>query len=143
MNGQPPKLDLDQPVAPISVLRRTAYLIISSLFFVLAVAGILIPGLPTTPFLLLTSYFLLRSSPRLNQRLLDSKWFGPILCDWQHKGGIRKSVQTKTLLLMAVVSPTSIWLAPVEPPIKIFIGLLAIVGIAVVLQLPIVSDDDT
>ena len=67
-------------------LRRMLYLLLAGGFFVLAMAGVILPGLPTTPFLLLTSYFLVRSYPRLNERLIKSKLFGPILVDWHVKG---------------------------------------------------------
>lgn len=126
-----------------SAWRRTAYLIFAGLFFVLAVVGILLPGLPTTPFLLLTSYFLIRSSPRLNQRLLNSKWFGPILSDWQHKGGVRKAVKHRTLALIAIAIPISIRVAPVVPLLKLTIGLLALIGVVVVLRLPVVDESSS
>lgn len=127
-------------VESLSRWKRTAYSIFAGAFFVLAFIGILLPGLPTTPFLLLTSYFLIRSSPRLNQRLLNSKWFGPILSDWQHKGGVRKSVKHRTLALIAIVIPISIWAVPTAPWVKIAIGVFALVGVVVVLRLPIVDD---
>ncbi|NOY28703.1 MAG: DUF454 domain-containing protein [Planctomycetes bacterium] len=49
----------------------------------LGIIGIALPGLPTTPFLLLTSFFLARSWPRMHQRLLASKLFGPVLRPWK------------------------------------------------------------
>jgi uncharacterized membrane protein YbaN (DUF454 family) len=73
------------------------YLPPAALFFVLAAVGVFIPGLPTTQFLLLTSYFLVRSSPRLNARLQRSRFFGTILMDWHVHGGIRRDVKEKAV----------------------------------------------
>ena len=63
--------------------RRILYVVLAAVFFVLAIIGVVLPGLPTTPFLLLTSYFLSRSWPRMHQRLMDNKVFGPILRRFQ------------------------------------------------------------
>jgi uncharacterized membrane protein YbaN (DUF454 family) len=67
-------------------MARLFFLFLVAVCFLLACVGIVIPGPPTTPFLLLTSYFLVRSFPQLNSRLLKSRFFGPILTDWQVLG---------------------------------------------------------
>lgn len=89
--------------------RRLTYLAIAGVFFAVGVLGALLPVLPATPFLLLASYFLSKSSPRLNRALLRSRLFGPILRDWQQLGGIRRSVRVKLLspwfLLLALRWP--------------------------------------
>lgn len=43
----------------------------------LGAVGVLIPGLPTTPFLLAASYCFARSFPALERRLLRTKLFAP------------------------------------------------------------------
>jgi len=45
----------------------------------LAFAGVFVPGLPTTVFLIAASYLLARSCPWLEERLLRSRWFKPYL----------------------------------------------------------------
>lgn len=42
----------------------------------LGLLGIVTPGLPTTPFILLTGVLFAKSSPRLHQKLLDNKLTG-------------------------------------------------------------------
>jgi uncharacterized membrane protein YbaN (DUF454 family) len=117
------------------------FLLLAGLFFVLASAGVLIPGLPTTPFLLLASFFLVRSSPQLNSRLLRSRVFGPILVDWQVHGGIRRDVKVKAVsgvmlaVLLTICLSNSAWQSVV-------VGLLACVGIAVIVRAPVANRTD-
>ena len=63
--------------------RRILFIALAGVFFVLAIIGVVLPGIPTTPFLLLTSYFLSRSWPRMHQKLMSNKVFGPILRRFQ------------------------------------------------------------
>ena len=60
-------------------IRKVLYIALAGIFFTLGMIGVVLPGLPTTPFLLLTSFFLARSWPRMHQRLMDNKLCGPIL----------------------------------------------------------------
>ena len=122
-------------------LRRIVYIVLAGLFFVLAVAGALLPGLPTTPFLLLTSYFLARSSPTWNRLLLRSRFFGRILHDWQEHRGVRRSVKVRAVAAVVLLVGVSCWLSWSSP---ILVGTIlagAGVGIGVVVCLPAVKAD--
>lgn len=104
----------------------------------LAAVGIVLPGLPTTPFVLLASYLLARSSPCLHQALLSNRVFGPMLRDWQSHRAV--SVRTKrhaTLVIcLAMVLVTLSGL-----PTSWTCGLLALtlVGLIVVRRLPTIT----
>lgn len=65
----------------------------------LGIAGIFLPVLPTTPFLLLTAFLWLRSSERWHQWLLNHPLFGHLIRDWQERGVIR----TKTKVIATVM----------------------------------------
>ena len=82
-----------QPTATGWSLRRKLYVVAGLGFTGLAVLGVALPVLPTTPFLLLASACFARSSPRLLQWLRSSKLFGPLLSDWERERGIRLSVK--------------------------------------------------
>jgi uncharacterized protein len=74
----------------------------------LGVAGIALPLLPTTPFLLLAAYLFARSSPAHYDRLLAHRVLGPYVRDWAEKRGLRRSAKVRALLLLWVVLlPTS------------------------------------
>ena len=117
-------------------LGRVLLLFVAGVCFLLGILGVLLPGLPATPFLLLTSYFLIRSSPRLNAALLRSRFFGPILRDWQIHGGVRKDVKVKAVVMVALsVVATSILLRFSLLSIA-GVFTFAAIGIVVILRLP-------
>lgn len=120
----------------VSGLRRVLYLFFAGVFFLLAIAGVILPGLPTTPFLLLTSYFLVRSYPRLNEPLLKSKLFGPILVDWQVKGGVRRDIKVKAISVVLIAIGFSLYVSQFSLTPSLIVSVSAGVGIFVILQLP-------
>lgn len=116
--------------------KRALYYVAAGAFFVIGVLGAILPGLPATPFLLLTSFFLVRCSPRLNSALLRSRIFGPILIDWQVHGGVRRSVRIKAIIAVIAMVALTIWLSGYAlPPTMAVLGLSA-VGVVVILKLP-------
>ena len=135
-----PKLRSTAPEHVVSGWRRLVLLTFAAIFFGLGLLGVLLPGVPATPFLLLTSYFLVRSSPRLNARLLRSRVFGKILVDWQVHGGVRMHVRCKAIAAVVIAVAASVYITGYSLPATLTVLLLAMIGIAVVLKLPAAKD---
>ncbi|MDR1706470.1 MAG: YbaN family protein [Prevotella sp.] len=55
---------------------RYLYITVGLISLALGLIGIVTPGLPTTPFILLTGVLFAKGSPRLHQKLLDNKLTG-------------------------------------------------------------------
>lgn len=73
----------------------------------LAAIGLVLPLLPTVPFLLLAAFFFARSSERLHNWLLSHPQLGPPIEDWQARGAINptaKRIATLSILLVFGVS---------------------------------------
>jgi uncharacterized membrane protein YbaN (DUF454 family) len=117
-------------------LRRMLLLAGAAMSLVLGLLGILLPGLPTTPFVLVASYCLLRSSPRLHARLLESRLFGNVLRDWHLHQGIRPHVRYKATAVIALVLGASLYFAAIPLAAKIAILAVGIFGIFYVWRLP-------
>lgn len=67
---------------------RYMYLALGLVFVALGVVGTFLPVLPTTPFLILAAACFARSSPRLENWLIDHPQFGPLLYAWRKHGAI-------------------------------------------------------
>jgi uncharacterized membrane protein YbaN (DUF454 family) len=126
----------DSEPQPVAGPKRIVFMTLAGLFFLLGALGAILPILPTTPFLLLTSYFLARSSPRLNRWLLASRFFGPILKDWQQLGGVRPDVKVKAIMIVLVAVSLSLWLTDLPSMFRWIVATIALIGIGVILRLP-------
>ncbi|WP_171208440.1 MULTISPECIES: YbaN family protein [unclassified Ruegeria] len=77
----------------------------------LAMIGVVLPLLPTVPFLLLAAFFFARSSTRLHTWLITHKTFGPMIVDWQQSGAIRPAAKKAATLSVAAVFGFSVLLS--------------------------------
>lgn len=66
------------------------------------IAGIILPLVPTTPFLLLAAFAFARSSPRLHAWLVSHPRLGPPIKDWQRHRAIRR--RAKVVAVAAMVA---------------------------------------
>jgi len=72
-------------------------MIAGTVSLVFAVVGLVLPLIPTTPFLLLTAACYCRSSERLYNWLMNNKWFGEYIRNYREGKGI--PLKTKSLAL--------------------------------------------
>jgi uncharacterized membrane protein YbaN (DUF454 family) len=76
----------------------------------LGIAGIFLPLLPTTPFLLAAAACFVRSSERMYRWLMGHRWFGPLIRNYRHHRAITKRNKTVTLtLLWGTIGYTAFW----------------------------------
>ena len=83
-------------------LPRWTCLILAYLFLVLAVIGVVLPGLPTVPFLLLTAWFVARGSERLHRWLYEHPKLGKLLIDWEQQGAVSRASKVTAVILLMV-----------------------------------------
>lgn len=62
---------------------RYILIICGILYLALAVVGLFLPLLPTTPLVLLAAVCFARSSGKLHSRLINNKIFGPVIREWE------------------------------------------------------------
>jgi uncharacterized membrane protein YbaN (DUF454 family) len=118
---------------------RLGYLAAGGGCLVLSGLGLVLPGLPTVPFVLATSYFFVRSSPRLDRQLRQSRIFGQMLRDWDEHGGIRPHAKLSAIAFS--LSLSTVMVLVMQPTLGTFV-LIAIgtgIGIAFILRMPTVN----
>jgi hypothetical protein len=86
---------------------RYLLMALGMLFLALGLLGIFVPLLPTTPFLLLAAWCFGKSSKRFHDWLLQHRWFGPPIKDWQRYHVIRTKFK---LLATAMFAASGIFL---------------------------------
>ena len=85
----------------------------------LGIAGVFIPGLPTTVFILIAGWAAMRSSPRLHTWLWRHALFGPMLQNWAAGGFVSRKAKYSAAVMMAIcaavllLTPTPIWVRAV------------------------------
>jgi uncharacterized membrane protein YbaN (DUF454 family) len=96
---------------------RALWLVIAVASLSLGAVGVVVPVLPTTPFLLLAAYAAARSSTRLHAWLVGHRLFGPLITDWQENHTVSRrakatatATMTASAVVLFVVGPST-WLA--------------------------------
>lgn len=103
---------------------RAVFLVLGSAFLFLAALGIVVPVLPTTPFVLLAAACYLRASTRLHDRLLRSRIFGPTIAAWHEHGAIPR--RAKALAVVMVTVTFTISVVFVADPLIVRVALASI-----------------
>jgi uncharacterized membrane protein YbaN (DUF454 family) len=121
-----------QPKPLATGFRRVLFVIAGLASVGMAYLGAILPGLPTTPWVLLAGYCFSRSSPRLERWLKRSPLFGRLLRDWDEHGGIRRNVKIFAVCLVVTVVSLSLSFRDLPVWLKWVIGCLALVGICTI-----------
>jgi hypothetical protein len=79
-----------------------------TIFLGLGILGIVLPILPTTPFLLLTAGCYAYGSEKFYIALMDNRWFGPYIRDWRDKKGIPMKTKLWVIGVLVVTMGISI-----------------------------------
>lgn len=135
-----PSLSPEHLPVVVKGLRRWLYVCLGLLFVFLAALGALLPILPTTPFLLLASFFFVRSSPALQAWLMRSPLFGPFLRDWQKHHAVRPRAKVAAYILIPTAIGSSAILGQLSWPLIVLLCSLGLIGLVVVWRLAVIVE---
>ena len=119
-----------------SRLMRALLWIAGSVSLALGLIGVVLPGLPTTPFILLAAACYAKASPRLHAWLLNHRWFGPMLRDWERDHSLTRRTKTVAVVSMLVMVAFSVWTFQGRLPVQLVLLATGAIGAIVVLRIP-------
>lgn len=91
-------------------MKRIGFLALGWVALALGLAGVPLPGLPTTPFLLLAALAFGKGSPRMRAWLIDHAHLGPPIRDWEERGAISRRAKVLALSMMVALLALSVLL---------------------------------
>jgi uncharacterized protein len=125
------------PEAPLvagrSRLSRAAYVAIGCGAVGLGTLGIVVPGLPTTGFFVLAAWAFSRSSPRLEQWVLDRPGVGPLVRDYRNGLGMPRRAKVIAITMLVVSCSLSATFGVDRLVIRLVIVAAGAVGVAWIL----------
>ncbi len=114
-------------------LLKSILIIIGTISLSLGIIGIVVPGLPTTPFLLLTAGLYLRSSNKLYNKVISNKWIGPYIVRYNENKGMSAGLKLYAVSLMSLMITISCMLFINSTSIRLIIIGLGIIGAIVMI----------
>jgi len=91
-------------------VKHSLLIVIGWFFVILGTIGAVLPILPTTGFLIIALACFAESSPRFHRMLLENKWFGSSLTQWQKSKTISQNTKHKAMLLIISTFAISIFI---------------------------------
>jgi uncharacterized membrane protein YbaN (DUF454 family) len=124
-------------------MRKVLLIVAGSVSLFLGILGIFIPGLPTTPFMLLTGILFAKSSPRLYNWLLRNKYLGKYILNYQRRRGMTRRQKIYAMSLMWGMIALSAGLIVHSFTVRLIIIGAGIVGTVVMgFIVPLAHDDN-
>jgi uncharacterized membrane protein YbaN (DUF454 family) len=115
--------------------KKLIYILIGTISLVIGIIGIIVPVLPTTPFILLSAGCYYRGSSRFHDWLLNHNYFGPIILEYSDGKGIRRNSKIKAIILTWIMVLVTALFILDSLSMRLFIISLAIIGTIVILRL--------
>jgi hypothetical protein len=129
MDRMPDRQQSGHPTAWVRSPRRVALASLGVLAVALGAAGVFVPGLPTTVFLIIASYCFARSCPWLEERLLRIPLFAPYMRFID--GGQPMSIRARVISITAMWTSVLLSLAWLRASGRLSTALaITIVGVA-------------
>lgn len=89
---------------------KLLFLVLGTVSLLLGLIGIILPGLPTTPFLLLTAGLYMRGSKKFYNALISNKYLGGYIHRYRENKGVTKRGKINAIILQwLMIAVSCIW----------------------------------
>ena len=129
-----------------SKISRVLWFTAGFIVMTIGLIGIIVPGLPTTPLMILAAACFGKSSQRFYDWIINNKMFGQHVKNYREGNGIPKKSKPIILVTMwtFVLFAVLIAIPDSAPPVsKIATLVLAVIGTIFILRIPNLSQDDS
>jgi uncharacterized membrane protein YbaN (DUF454 family) len=115
-------------------MHKPLFITLGLVFVGLAVLGIFLPVLPTTPLLLLAVACFARSSQKLHDRILSHKTFGPPIRQWQETRSMPR--RAKVYALSTICAGGAISVLSVDTvTMKLILAAVLLIPVVIILKI--------
>ncbi len=115
---------------------RILLLVVGTMSVIAGLIGILLPLVPTTPFLLLAAWCFARSSPRFYRLLLGNRWLGPYIRNYREGRGLTMAAKVSTLVVLWLAIASTVWFIAPMPWARVVLIAIATGVTIYLLRLP-------
>jgi|TARA_B100000959_G_scaffold284713_1_gene357124 hypothetical protein len=115
---------------------RILLLVVGTMSVIAGLIGILLPLVPTTPFLLLAAWCFARSSPRFYRLLLGNRWLGPYIRNYREGRGLTMAAKVSTLVVLWLAIASTVWFIAPMPWARVVLLTIATGVTIYLLRLP-------
>ena len=112
-------------------MRKFILILLGTIFLLLGIIGILVPGLPTTPFLLLTAALYFKSSQKLYNRLINNPYIGDYIKKYYAQKGMTLVQKISSISVMWFMIFLSYFYFIESACINLIVAFLGITGTVV------------
>src|SRR4030043_2153164 len=116
--------------------KRGTFLVAGTISLGLGAAGVFLPLLPTTPFLLLSAACYYKGSERMHRWLLNNKLFGSYIRNYKEGKGISKIAKILSLFLLWITIGYSVFFMVGSYVVQLILFAVAIAVTVHVATLP-------
>jgi uncharacterized membrane protein YbaN (DUF454 family) len=131
------------PVAPqlppdpttISPVWRAVLLVVGTASLLVGLIGVVLPILPTTPFLLVAAACYARASTRLYRWLIGQRSLGPIITEWRRSRSLPPGVKGRALVAVVITFTLSVFLVDVTV-VRVLLVITGLILAAFLARIP-------
>jgi len=116
-----------------NLIKRRLFFAAGHICTFLGVIALILPLIPTSPFLIVGAACYARSSEKFHRLLLTNRYFGPVIRQWEQNRCLERKVKVMAVAVLAAAFLSSAFLFLETWPARglvILVGLIAILCVA-------------